>query len=598
MKKIIILYLSIFLVGFCNAQTKLYQQKSINRGSLTNKVETIPIKKTPTASNIRNAAYELPSRTTGIYEYSKKMSDGSIIKQKFRLHESQIAKMEKIGPSKTELTSVIKPSTKNSRSETTEDEGGFTDCNTEETRLTVDNLSENTVDYSSQASNIYPGAVYTWENFISGNWNEVNVGRNPITLVASVTNTGNDKPTERIENPNIGTIANARNALYSRFSTDPKMQTNEGFVYKLYEVSNEAEIALKVGASGHGFGVKASALLSTNEKSKHRYLLIDATKTMFNIEVAPDPNGVMQNPTSDMMYIDNVTYGARIIAVVEIETFQSGMNAKFDASAEYLVGGGTFNLDFIKNNYNSVTKINFYVVGGLSSGVTTVYSFDEMKYRCDQILSSLTYQVCKPISYTFKNMQNNVVKKYSATDYFLHQNCTYRKKDAAPKDIKVNVKINRISTSMSNTDAELYGEIWVQAFDKNGREFFPVNKMDRLFSVKQNEHLKYEQMQGLGFEPNLEVKFDIPASLKNGAKVKIFYWLKDYDNIGNDDYLFMQNGYTQKPSRDNNEHFVKEIHLEELTEKNTAQGISTSFTAQGEGVFIVNSMVTKTEKNK
>lgn len=72
MKKIIILYLSIFLVGFCNAQTKLYQQKSINRGSLTNKVETILIKKTPTASNIRNAAYELPSRTTGIYEYSKK----------------------------------------------------------------------------------------------------------------------------------------------------------------------------------------------------------------------------------------------------------------------------------------------------------------------------------------------------------------------------------------------------------------------------------------------------------------------------------------------------------------------------------------------
>jgi hypothetical protein len=432
-----------------------------------------------------------------------------------------------------------------------------------------------TVDYSGQMEGIYPGAVYSIQNFMKGGWNAVNTGRNPITLVATVQNTGSDSPTVRIETPNYASISSARNILFNRFTTEDKKIGSESFQYRLYEISNEAELTLKIGASGYGFGAKASGLFTSSDKKTHRYLLIDAVKSMFSIGVMPEEAGLLVNPTDEMVYISKVTYGARIIAVAEIETYSSGMDVKFTAGADYLVAGGDFSLDYISRQFGSATKINFYVVGGASDKVSSVYSFDELKSRCNEILTTLNYHTSKPISYHLKNMQNNLVKKYSATDYFLSQSCTYRKGDEAPKDIEVVAALNRIEPiDRSETDMEIYGQVWAQLFDPNGREILPEGGRDRLLDLKDNQHLLQSSfIPWYTPGPQVNARFKIPGTLAKGCKLVIYYWLMDDDVSPNDDdFLSMRNGNGTMKRYKNDMYYATEIIIgENITDPPSAE---------------------------
>lgn len=559
MKRIIsILPLLVFAI-LASAQLKRNAVRPTTVQNPSTKPAVVPLKAPEKPAPIKQQSVKVSPEVSGRYEFSKRMNDGTTIKQIFQLQENKIASFKN---NRMAASSKIKKMPRNATHTTNDIAAGTEECTTEETILSVDNIAETTVDYSGQAAYIYPGAVYKFDNFMKGGWNDINVGRNPITLVASVSNTGTEKPTEKIESPNQASIANAKNVLYNRFTTHPKKISNEGFQFRLYEVSNEAEIALKLGASGYGFGVKASGLINSTDKKSHHYLLIDATKSMFSISVMPEPSGIMQNPAADMMYISNVVYGSRIIAVAEIETYQSGMDVKFSAGADYLVAGGDFNLDYIAKEFGSTTKINFYVVGGQSDKISSVYSFYDLKMKTDEILKTLNYHTSLPISYTLKNMSNNIVSKYSATDYFLSQSCILRKKDEAPKDIEVSASIHLSQLDNTETDIEIFGQVWAQLFTANGKEILPVGAKDRLMDLKDNQHLVKSSFYPY-YAPQVSPHFIIPGSSAAGCKLIVYYWLMDDDDKPNDDdFLSMRNGNGTMRRYKNDNYYATEINLD------------------------------------
>ena len=196
---------------------------------------------------------------------------------------------------------------------------------------------------------------------------------------------------------------------------------------------------------------------------------------MFSIKTSVGANGIIDPAyaTRDMMYISNVSYGARVLAVAELETYDAESNAKAEAGIDYAVAGGSANFEYFSKQFNSKAVIKMYVVGGQSDQVTTVYTFDDVKKVCANILRTLNYKNAQPIKYQFSNVNNDLVLSNSATDYFITQSCVYTADAAKPADRVFTASISSIMPiNISETDLEIYGQVWAQAFDgKTGKYF-------------------------------------------------------------------------------------------------------------------------------
>lgn len=599
MKKLIIILLcyGMQVTVYSQTRTKTSAVTTPRTDTKTTQPLATPQVKSNTQSGSRSTNTGAMQKTTaeisGKYDYVTSLRDGTKIREVIDVNPEKAVTDSRI---KTSVFSNVKKINKPNGLNKTEENNTTTAreiCTTEEYRLSASNISEFTVNYSAQAANIYPGALYSVEDFYRGRWKSDYSDRLPINLLSSVKNTGSESPGLTIDNPDANSIAKGINTLFNRFTSDPAKISSEGMVYKMYEVENEASLALKMGASGNYLMFNASAMFGQSEKKKYRYLLIDATKAMFTISASPVGNSVINSQRSDLLYIKNVTYGARILAVAKIETYQSSVSAKFGGGAQFLVAGGELNIENASSQFSSVTEINYYIVGGRSEQVYTVNNFNDLKKVCEGVTKTLNYHVSQPISYTLANMRNQEVKRYSATDYFVAQNCTLQSVDAPAPPSVVSVGISAIQTTADNNDAELYGEIWVQAFDGSGKEISPKYNMDRLMSIKENVHLTAQQLHTYNYSPGKTVIFQLSPEQAAGAKIKVFYWLMEYNAVGSNDYLHMQNGYTQKPARDNNAHYVSEIMVADIQGNFGGKTVQSDFTADGEGIFTIRIVLNK-----
>lgn len=527
-------------------------------------------------------------KAIGNYETKWSNTDGTVMKQTFKLKKA--LEMDYKGKSGSRLMSNLKSSA-------TENTGDGWECLTEEKKVTMNDNAFMTVDYAGQAANIYPGAIYKFENYTNGSWKSEESNRAPIRISATVYNTtGNNY--EDISEPSAATIGNGIATLFRSFSKKPDEITNGSMSFTAYEVESLADAMVKVGASGYGFGFYAKNLFQFNDKEHHKYIMIDCTKEMFTINTTIPNKGFFTNAqlqTDDMMFINSVTYGVRILACMDIVTREKAIANKFEGGGNWGIGGGQVDVDILSRELNSTSTIKMYVVGGRSNEVMPVYSIDDLKKRCAKIAETTTYNTVLPIKYQFKNLQGEVVTSNSATDYFKVRSCAYQKPDEPEKALEVTATITRMATLNNNTDAELYGQIWVQAFDGKGREVLPVYGKDRLFSVDQQSHLNAEQLRAY-YTPNINARFKIPADAKAGAKIIIYYWLMEYDNIGGDDFLYMQNSYQLPYSRNKNEkYYVTEVRLNDVPFSYSGVSKTANFTAQGEGNFQVETTISKKE---
>ncbi|MBK7041779.1 MAG: hypothetical protein IPL09_00930 [Bacteroidetes bacterium] len=559
MKKIIFFLAFIIMYEICHAQTRFNNQKNISNGSLNKNVSTVPMQKTPSSHTPSRDKFSKNVKwQNGTYKNTTKLADGSTLNQSYTINP-RLETVRTGSPKQNDIKRILKSDNESQPSKVA---GGWEQCQTKEVKITASNVTDAYIDNSAQIANILPGYIYKFEDYIKGNWKPISENRYPITLIASVNNT-NGTPSVVIENPNNGNIANAKNELFNRFTLDKNKISQEGFDYKYYEVESQSDLAIKMGASGYGWGIKASALMSSKKSNKHRYILIDATKSMFSIKCDPSANGII-NPafaTDDMMYINSVSYGARILACAEIESYSAEINSQIDANVDYGVAGGSANLNYFSNYTGSKVTIKYYVVGGPSDQVSTVYSFDELKASSNAVLKNLNYHNVQPIKFQFKNLNNDLVISSSATDYFLTQTCTYDKDPETPKNKMISVSIPNISkVDIQETDLELYGQVWAQVFGSDGKEIFPIGNRDRLFAIDVKQPLNANNLR-TGHIPNIEAKFLIPGNVQNGAKVIVYYWFMEYDGGSGDDFLSMQHGYKKRYNKNNIEYYVHEIPI-------------------------------------
>lgn len=577
-----IIAFTFLITGALNAQVKKAEVV---------KIKATPVTVTPDKPVKDKVAVQVLPQAIGTYEAKWNSADGTVMKQSFNLRKIMMVQARNKGVSTGGRLKTI------TKSAVPENDGKGYECITEEKRVSMSDNVFMTVDYAQQASHIYPGAIYKFGNYADGSWRAEENNRNPIRISASVYNT-TGKNYEDIPEPAAATIGNGIATLFRNFSKNPDEIASGSMSFSAYEVESMSDAMVKIGASGHGFGFYAKNLFQFNDKEHHKYILIDCTKEMFTINTTIPKNGFFTSAsaqTSDMMFISSVTYGIRILACMDIATRDRTIADKFEGGGNWGVGGGQVDVDVLSREFNSTSTIKMYVVGGRSNEVFPVYSIADLKKRCAEIARTTTYNTVMPINYQFKNMDGEVVVSSSATDYFKVKSCSYQDPGKPEPDVEVTAGSSGIRTLNNNTDAELYGQVWAQVFDAKGREIAPLDGKDRLFAVDQNAHLNADQLRGSLYKPGINARFRIPADRKAGAKMIIYYWLMEYDNIGSDDFLHMQNSYQLTDRHNNIKYYVKEVRLDEVPVTGGFKSISAGFTAQGEGVFEVGIEVSKKE---
>jgi hypothetical protein len=410
----------------------------------------------------------------------------------------------------------------------TEKSGSMT-CTVNQVKFTA----ESTTFMNGNNSNLirlYPGAIYTFDDFFGGGYNEIVTGRNPIRVYT-------DQPV-KAGGTSVITVNNPSGAAMNDAATGiPVIRNsiNEGgggtdIKYRSFSSNSEAELAIKVSAGGSYSGFTASTSFSHNSVNNRYYLTIDVVKPMFTIKAEKPANGFFNDAniaaTPNMLYVKEITYGTRILANIELLLDKREDVLKFNA--EYGAKGGmNFNLggDFLSKTSKTTKTVNAYVIG--APNTATTFNVDKLEEEIRNMLATCHFQHARPVYYTMGDMNGATVSALSATDEYTERLCvpdnlTYTLSEASLE----------INTGADNKEAPSGVAIWLynQATNaavyyqpiENSKVEFPSNKTTPIGLMKYSKNandftLQSLQQQGLRLSIYYTPNFALDAWKINGV---------------------------------------------------------------------------------
>lgn len=293
------------------------------------------------------------------------------------------------------------------------------DCEyvTKSVSATSDNFMN--VEYNSQASTLYPGAIYSFTDFMMGNRGRAfEAGRNPIEIGTDKSGSVSGSTFRVVNDPRQNQINDAINSLRNTFTDG-----GSSIKYRIYQSDNDAEMSINASAGGNFAGFRASGSYSQNTNESVYYITIDATKAFFTLHTNLPVNGYFSDKSieqnnSNLIVLKSVVYGCRVLANVKVVATGKKEDLQFQASyggeGSNAMISGAFN--YLKNNRNVESTVNAYVVGG--PGGATTFSASNLQNEISEMIARTTHATAQPISYTFSDLNGNVIGIQTATDQY------------------------------------------------------------------------------------------------------------------------------------------------------------------------------------
>ncbi len=444
---------------------------------------------------------------------------------------AQPVKVVNIGNGKTITVTLRKNATtggqpaftkQNKTTPVTENTGGVT-CVTSKVIFTAESTTFMNGNNSNQIR-LYPGAIYAFDDFYGGGYNEIITGRNPIRIYTDQpVNVGGTSGIV-VNNPTGYDINNGSSGIGLIRNSILQSNSGLGLQYRSFSANSESELALKVTAGGSYGGFSANASYGLNQQNGRYYLTVDVIKPMYTLKAERPSAGFFTdaalNGRNDLMYVKEVTYGTRILANIELILNRREDAASFNASYGQQ-GGVNFSLggNFISKSSNTTKTVNTYIIGGPST--TTSFNVDKLEEEIRNYLATCNFQHARPVSYTLGEMNGASCATASATDEYVDRICT-------PNDIvyKLAGVILNLSTGADNKEypsqvaLELYnrntsGILFHQPFTANTGEF-PINQ-DKTIGFDRHPHATEQDLT-------------LTSIMQGGLALRIYYkpnWATD-----------------------------------------------------------------------
>lgn len=323
---------------------------------------------------------------------------------------------------------------------------------------------------NSNLIRLYPGAIYTFDDFFGGGYNEIVTGRNPIRIYTDQPVKAGGVSVITVNNPSGATVNDANTGLPQIRNSINAGGGGTDIKYRSFSSNSEAELAIKVSAGGSYGGFTASTSFNHNSVNNRYYLTIDVVKPMFTVKAEKPANGFFNDAgiaaTPNMLYVKEITYGTRILANIELLLDKREDVLKFNA--EYGAKGGmNFNLggDFLSKTSQTTKTVNAYVIGAPNS--STTFNVDKLEDEIRTMLATCTFQHARPIYYTLGDMDGSTVSALSATDEYTERTCV-------PDNLiyTLNEVSLEINTGADNKEAPSGVAIWLHNQKTNSAIYY------------------------------------------------------------------------------------------------------------------------------
>lgn len=354
------------------------------------------------------------------------------------------------------------------------------DCTVCQRSVTATSDNFLNTNYGARTANIYPGAIYLFNEFMAGNYRPVEQGRNPIVLSSTNLANTSGQVFRNVDDPKSYNILQAVSDIVRPYSS----QVGSGNIdYQVFESNNNAQLMISATAGGGYAGFSAYGGYRNQDNANYSYLTIDAIKPMYTIQVNVPANGYLSNlsaltASGTPVVIRSVVYGCRVLANVEIRNGNSQTDISFQAGLKTSSMSAEAAFNYLKATNNATSQVNCLVVGGPTT--TTVYPDPKtLREGISDIFARTTLNMAQPIAYVLSDLNGNILRVVSATDVFTDRDCrpkngTYR---LTGIDISVTTGMNDEKNNGSKVDADLFNSagVIVASMPNPVNVVFPVN---------------------------------------------------------------------------------------------------------------------------
>ncbi|MEL6923074.1 MAG: hypothetical protein AAFO94_03430 [Bacteroidota bacterium] len=333
----------------------------------------------------------------------------------------------------------------------------------------------------SDVADIVPGAIYDLSKFNGSFFDPVEAhDRNPLRIV--ITNDQSATTTQaRVNNPKLQAVIREQGVKPIRSTV--KKTTGSSFYFNANFERQYSERQMEISLGGSvpyiGGSVKFDGSHNSNKQEEQYTYLIELREDFYTLKVAgkniaqknffDDPQ---YNNQSKWGYIESVTYGRRIVAVINSSYALSEMENKMSTSSSGLVTANAATASAAMDEQESFSY-EIYVMG--SNSQNNKVSVTTGRGGLDQLLSELNALISNndkapryavPVSFVLKDLEGDrVVSTYSPVEAEI-SSCNPEYQVLLEK-----LSVDKMKDGTGEKKLELYGNFQVKAYNDANKKF-------------------------------------------------------------------------------------------------------------------------------
>jgi hypothetical protein len=401
-------------------------------------------------------------------------------------------------------------------------------CKTEYRKLDVTNLNQDVLN-PDDIKYLRLGAIYNLDEFKKGNYNNLTENRTPISLnipgIKSI----------KVDTPNEATLADAMTELLN--TPFVKRPTGAGQYYESKIVNSKTELEIAAGVSYSGCAYSASATFDYNEASTKNKCLVTYHYPVFTAQISSGKNYFTDenlNKNQDLVVIDGISYGAKLLVFFESELNQEKLKVGFSGNGWGV--SANFSAEEKKELSETTFKIFLY---GSSQPVRVINSYDQVGPAIQSMINEICAQNKKypielgaPISYSLRFLNGDIAATNCSANELPSRICSTN-----PASVTKNLTVNLQTLTMKGGNN--FGWIDFEIIDGTSEHGRRGNDIKTVWNVNRDQ-ATYQQ-QGDELNPVTSVTFEnINAADRANGFLRIWTRLQNRKIGGTDAFLVKQ----------------------------------------------------------
>lgn len=418
-------------------------------------------------------------------------------------------------------------------------------CRTEYRTIMAESMSQDVLNVDA-IRNLHLGGIYSIEELGKGNFTPIEMNRAPFFLTKK-----GQIENEMIQQPNNENLRQGLEKLLSKpFSAPPSMGQY------LEKRTTNSELALKIaaGVSYSGYGIDAKANFGYDKSSKKSKYIINYTHAIFQVNAVPVNKFFAddaQNQNNNLVYIDNITYGVRLLVFFESDLTEEEVNASFSASGHGAKVNASANTKMKSEN----TLFKIYLYGDGTPLQLAATGFDNLDKEINRLLNAVAVgnktnplQLGQPISYSLRFLNGDIAATSLKAENIPTQFCRPN------EDVPMNLQV---SAQATHGGYGVYGWMDAELLNADGMSIGVQTILEVSDRAKIGSSESATAFKTINFN-------NISKADRDGGKLRIWGWINSDGGHFMHGLSLRQMSYTTGPKGHGSNQYFMDIPLRDF----------------------------------